>query len=87
EVNADDLEEKEKRILTFKKKVKKPKPAPQVSVEEETPVFLEVKGPDGSPVTVQVLNVKPELTEEDQTKPRLSKKKVKKTRAGPKESP
>ncbi|CAG7829586.1 unnamed protein product, partial [Allacma fusca] len=25
EVNADDLEEKEKRILTFKKKVKKPK--------------------------------------------------------------
>ncbi|CAG7815195.1 unnamed protein product, partial [Allacma fusca] len=87
EVNADDLEEKEKRILTFKKKVKKPKAAPPVSVEEETPVFLEVKGPDGSPVIVQVLDVKPELTEEDQTKPRLSKKKVKKTRAGPKESP
>ncbi|CAG7826986.1 unnamed protein product, partial [Allacma fusca] len=87
EVNADDLQEKEKRILTFKKKVKKPKAAPPVSVEEATPVFLEVKGPDGSPVTVQVLDVKPELTEQDLSKPRLSKKKVKKTRTGPKESP
>ncbi|CAG7723053.1 unnamed protein product, partial [Allacma fusca] len=72
--------------------VKKTKPI-SVSVpedlpdEEEAPVFLEVTGPDGTPVTVQVLSAKPELTEEDLDKPRLSKKKVKKTRAGPKESP
>ncbi|CAG7828946.1 unnamed protein product, partial [Allacma fusca] len=48
---------------------------------------LEVPGPDGSPIKVEVLEVKPELSVEDLSKPIFSKKKVKKTITGPKESP
>ncbi|CAG7830960.1 unnamed protein product, partial [Allacma fusca] len=70
-----------------KKLRRKPQEVPESVPEKETPVYLEVTGPDGVPVTLQVINVKPELSEEDIQKPRLSKKKVKKTRAGPKVSP